>query len=286
MPAQLMLGKPIVDSILESIQQEQTHPTLGIIQVGDQPESNSYITQAQRTVNKIRDHMHLRLQKLSEEVTAKELRELMLDWNADPAMDGYMLLQPLTRHLEDIFQEIRRWINPKKDVDLLGFEQRGVFLSGKLEGQMLPPTPYAVIKCIRHFRDSIEDNIKGKTVTVVGDGKVGSMLKVMLGNDGATQIMCNEHTPPTKFKELVGLGDIVVGAADNAADIITADMIKEGAVVINVGMKKVGDTFKGNVLVDDAMMERASKVTPILGGLGPVTVVALMRNTCKAARMK
>jgi methylenetetrahydrofolate dehydrogenase (NADP+) / methenyltetrahydrofolate cyclohydrolase len=279
MSATLLQGQPVVDAMLQPLEAELENTTLAVVQVGGKPESNSYVKQLRNTAKRLPgltvDHIGLAAHE-----TLDALHLVMKDLNRRPEVAGYMLQLPLPSHLQERLQEVRHWIAPEKDIDLFGYTQRGVFLSEKRPGQLLPPTPYAVMKMLQHARF----DVRGKVVVVVGDGMVGSMLKVMLGNDKATQIVCNEHTPD--LASFVMRGDVVVGAA-GVPNIITGDMLKPGAVAINVGMKwnEEKKIMEGDIDVD-SVMDRASIVTPVKGGTGPATVAALVQNVFRAARMR
>lgn len=263
--------------MLERLSGEQIQAGLAIVQVGDVPESASYVKQVHATAKRL-PNLHVDHHRLHVATTRRELQEMMQSLNEDTSVSGYMLQLPLPPTLQEGLDEIRTWIAAEKDIDLLGHAQRGVFLSGKREGQLLPPTPYAVMKLLKHY----EQDVRGKVVVVVGDGQVGSLLKVMLGNDKATQIVCNEHTP--HLANFTKQGDIVV-AATGIPDLITADMIQQDAVVVNVGMKFVEGAMRGDVQIE-SVQERAAHVTPVTGGLGPVTVMALINNAFRAAKKR
>lgn len=271
----MMLGKPVVDAMLDDLSEDRTEAGLTIVQVGELPESASYVKQVKKTAERIRNLRLTHLQ-LPETIDTGDLQGALMDLGTDRTVSGYMLQLPLPEHLQERLQEVRDWISPKKDIDLQGFEQRGIFLSGKQEGQLLPPTPYAVMKMLKHYRV----DVRGRIAVIIGDGQVGGLLKVMMGNDKATQIVVNECTPD--LASFTRQGDIVVGAS-GIPDLLTGDMIKDGAVVVNVGMKFMDGKMRGDVDVE-SVAKRASKVTPILGGLGQVTVMALIQNALRAAR--
>jgi|GEM_PF-2827147 len=275
MAAEMMYGKPVVDAMIDRLNEEKIDAGLTVVQVGSLPESSSYVTQVEKTADKL-PHLGFEHAHLQESTTFEELQLIIRDLNRNPKVSGYMFQLPLPSKLQVRLDEIRKWISPDKDVDLIGHAQRGVFLSGKREGQLLPPTPYAVMKMLKMY----QIDVMGKIAVIIGDGHVGSLLKIMMGNDKATQIVCNEHTPD--LAHLTRQGDIVV-AATGIPNIMNGSMIKEGAVVVNVGMKFVNGTMMGDVDVD-SVKEVASKVTPVSKGLGPVTVAALIQNTFRAAK--
>lgn len=274
MPAELLLGRPVVDAMLLPLADEPEHG-LAVIQVGSTPESDSYVKQAKNTAKRMPNlaftHLHL-----SRDATREELRDAMRACREDPHVHGCMLQLPLPPHLHPHLEEIRDWMAPEKDVDLLGTRQRGLLTREKRPNQIVPPTPYAVMKLLQYY----DVEVRGKIAAVVGDGEVGALLKIMLGNDKATQIVCNDKTPDVG--ELTRLADIVVGCCA-APDSIRGDRVKPGATVVNVGMREVHGTLRGDVHVE-SVRERAARVTPVLGGLGPVTVAALIQNVFRAGR--
>ncbi len=281
MSAQLMLGKPVVDAILGPLEQEQNESTLVVVQVGGRPESNSYVSQLTRTSKRI-PQMKFEHHLLDGTISLDNLREEILDLNRRPDVGGYMLQLPLPDDLQIKMNEVRGWIDPLKDLEVLGHTQRGMFFSEVVPGQILPPTPYGVVKMLRvHNVD-----LRGKIAVIVGDGLVGEPLKIMMGHDKLTQIVCNETTPD--LGAMTRIGDIVVSAVGKVPKLITGDMVKPGAVVINVGMmhKRGGapNEFEGDIDVS-SVQEVASMVTPILGGSGPVTVAALVQNLFRAIRI-
>ena len=277
MSADMMLGQPVVESMIRQLPEDGLETNVGIIQVGKRPESNSYITQVQKTVGKV-PGMKLDLQTLDEECSPEDLRAAMRNFNRDANVGGYMLQLPLPPHLMSRLQTIRSWIDADNDIDLLGYEASGALLYGKIPNQIVPPTPYAVLKTLQFYGC----DTRGKVMAIVGDGEVGSRLKVMAGNDKCNQIVLNETV--RDLHHWTRQADIVVGAA-GVPGLITADGIQEGAVVVNVGVKFQDGKLHGDVDVD-SVQGKASKVTPRVGGLGPVTVMSLLQNTQRAARRK
>lgn len=277
MPAQLLHGKPVAESIVERIGADGTHTGLRIVQVGEHAESDSYFKQLLRTAKQVRG-LTVERHLLPADAELGDLHALMEGLNADADVHGYMVHLPLPPALQERLRQVRRWIADSKDVDFLGYHHAGKLLTGKHPEQLTPPTPYAVMKMLKHYGVTVA----GKIVAIVGDGLVGSRLKVMVGNDLGTQIVCNAKTP--NIASLVAQADIVVGAA-GTPDLITGDMIKEGATVINVGMHfdEAQQRMHGDVDVA-SVSRKAARVTPILGGLGPVTVASLIQNVFRAKR--
>ena len=279
MPAEMMLGQPVVDAIIERCEQQSpVEATLAIIQVGDKPESTSYVRQAKKQAPMF-PGLKLVHHQLPVSTAAEELRDLMHRLNNEPSISAYMLQQPLPPRLQDNIDDIRGWIAPEKDADPFGHRERGKLFGQKRPDQIVPCTPYAVMKMLDHYQVIV----KGKVFVIVGDGQVGGLLKVMVGNDKGTQVVCNEFTPD--LAHWTRQGDIVVGAAGRVPNLINAEMIKEGAVVVNVGMIDVAGHMKGDIHVE-SVQEKARLVTPVLKGLGRVTVAALMQNVLRLERAR
>lgn len=275
MSAELLLGQPVVDAMIRNLPDDRGALNVGIIQIGRRPESDSYITQVDKTVGKVRG-MRLDLRGLMDDCSPDELKREMTDMNRDPSLGGYMLQLPLPPHLQERLHLIRTWIAPQKDIDLLGYEQSGTLMYGKRADQLVPPTPYAVLKTLQHYGC----DTRGKVMAIVGDGEVGSRLKIMVGNDKCNQIVLNETVED--LNRWTRQADIVVGAA-GVPGIITDDSIKDGAVVVNVGVRFKEGKLQGDVDVD-SVLQKASKVTPRIGGLGPVTVMSLLQNVVRAVK--
>jgi methylenetetrahydrofolate dehydrogenase (NADP+) / methenyltetrahydrofolate cyclohydrolase len=275
MPTNILHGQPVVDAMLEKRKNEKP-VTLGIFE-GMNDEAQSYMTQLRKTAEDMPVNIHPF--RMTAATTWEDLHDMMMAWNKDPDIDGYFVQTPLPEHLKGIEHDFSLWIAPGKDIDVQGPEQRGNVYEKK-KGQILPPTPFAVMKMLKHYGIGV----RGKIATVIGDGNVGRLLKVMLGNDGATQVMTNVDTPPEAIPIFTRMSDIVVGAAP-VPDQITGDMIKPGATVINVGMERIENKWHGNIHVP-SVQEVAGNVSKVLGGLGPVTVASLIEMVFRARDLK
>ncbi len=288
MPATVMLGQPIVDEMICEMKQCDFNPTLAVIQVGHDPRSDSYMKQLHKMQQKL-DQLTLQHIELSIDTTWHKLERILRTLNKDKKTDGYMIQEPLPTHLKMYTPLIRDIIDekPAKDVDFLGHKNRGQ-IQDKLNGQLVPPTPYGVMRMLRHYLPPLSGKshpVEGRSVAIIGDGQVGKLLKIMVGNDNGTQLVCNLQTQKELQRALIGQADIVVGAAENAPDIITGDMIKPDATVINVGMISVDGKIKGNVDVS-SVKDVASMYTPVLGGTGTVTIATLVLNLFRSYRRK
>ncbi|XP_046697625.1 bifunctional methylenetetrahydrofolate dehydrogenase/cyclohydrolase, mitochondrial isoform X2 [Silurus meridionalis] len=262
-------------------------PHLSVLLVGDNPASHSYVinkTRAAADVG-ITSETILKPSSISEE----ELMELIDKLNSDHRVDGLLVQLPLPEHIDE--RRICNAVSPDKDVD--GFHVVNV---GRLcldQSSMLPATPWGVWEIIK--RTGIPT--LGKNVVVAGRSKnVGMPIAMLLHTDGrherpggdATVTISHRYTPKDQLRQHTQIADIIVAAA-GIPNLITADMIKEGAAVIDVGINRIQDPLTGkDRLVGDVDFEgvrkKASYITPVPGGVGPMTVAMLMINTIKAAK--
>jgi len=289
MTAQIIDGNQVAADMLAELKDEVAKleergivPGLGVILVGDDPASRSYVTAKKRTCEEIgiySDDNHL-----PAETSQEKLIAMVEKMNNDLKINGILVQLPLPKHLNEA--EILLSIDPDKDVD--GFHPMNI---GKMvvgEKGFLPCTPHGVIQLL--MRSGIA--VDGADVVIVGRSNiVGKPLANMLiqknATGNATVTVCHSRT-----KDLAAhtkQADIVI-AAVGRPNTITADMVKEGAVVIDVGVNRVDDATKkrGYRLVGDvdfeAVREKASFITPVPGGVGPMTISMLLYNTVESAR--
>ncbi len=279
MTATLLSGKDVSAALLDAlkIKVKKLDPKLVVVQVGDDPASSSYIKQKMASCEQVgMRHVHIHL---SEKTTREELFDLIHELNEDPDVTGFIVQLPLPKHLQEYVNDVIEAIHPLKDVDGFGAKNLGeVFLSA--EREMLPPaTPSGVIAMLEHYKIGVS----GKHVVIVGKSNiVGKPLAVMLLNRAATVSVCHSKTP-----DLGGMtrqADILVVAAGKA-NLITNDMVKAGAVVIDVGMNRVDGKLRGDVDFD-TVKDIASAITPVPGGVGPLTVASLLRNCVRARELQ
>uniref|UniRef100_A0A674H420 Uncharacterized protein n=1 Tax=Taeniopygia guttata TaxID=59729 RepID=A0A674H420_TAEGU len=264
-------------------------PHLSVVLVGENPASHSYVlnkTKAAADVG-ISSETILRPASISEE----ELLELIAKLNSDAAVDGLLVQLPLPEHIDE--RRVCNAVSPHKDVD--GFHVLNVGRMCLDQDSMLPATPRGVWEIIQ--RTGIPT--LGRNVVVAGRSKnVGMPIAMLLHTDGrherpggdATVTISHRYTPKEQLKQHTIRADIVVAAA-GIPNLITADMIKEGAAVIDVGLTRVQDPLTAQPrLVGDVDFEgvrkKASYITPVPGGVGPMTVAMLMKNTIIAAKKR
>lgn len=259
-------------------------PGLGVLLVGDNPASRSYVTAKEKACEET--GLHSREVNLPATATRAEILEVVNAFNADPAIDGILVQLPLPD--TSIEQEVIAAISPDKDVD--GFHPVNVGRMMLGLPAFLPCTPHGVLHLIARSGTPA----KGAHVVIVGRSNiVGRPLANLLSQKtplgDATVTIC--HTGTRDLKRHTLQADILVAAAGRP-NTITGDMIREGAVVIDVGVNRVPDAAKaaGFRLAGDvdfaAACERASAITPVPGGVGPMTITLLLHNTVQSARRR
>jgi len=275
MPATILDGRKAADALLESLKPKikELDPKLVVVQVGEDPASTSYIKQKIKSCEKVgmrSEHKHLKAN-----TTLDELMELIDQLNGDRDVSGFIIQLPLPHHLQEHVPEIIREIDPMKDVDGFGAYNLGkIFLSKEYE-HLPPATPGGIIELLKFYDIEIE----GKHVVVVGHSNtVGKPLSVMLLNRDATVTICHKMTKNLAQQTIQA---DILAVAVGKPNLITADMVKEGAVVIDIGITRTEEGLKGDTDFD-ALKEKVSAITPVPGGVGPMTVASLIRNCVRA----
>jgi methylenetetrahydrofolate dehydrogenase (NADP+)/methenyltetrahydrofolate cyclohydrolase len=256
-------------------------PGLGVILVGDDPASKSYVTAKERACEEI--GIFSDDNRLPADIPQEKLMTVVERMNRDPRINGILVQLPLPKHLDE--SAVLLAINPDKDVD--GFHPVNVGRMVTGQKAFLPCTPHGVVQLL--IRNGVR--LKGAEVVIVGRSNiVGKPLANMLiqksETGDATVTVC--HTRTKDLARHTRAADIVIAAAGRP-NTITADMIREGAVVIDVGVNRIEDATKkaGFRLVGDvdfeAVKEKASLITPVPGGVGPMTITMLLYNTVESA---
>ncbi|XP_069473745.1 bifunctional methylenetetrahydrofolate dehydrogenase/cyclohydrolase, mitochondrial [Ambystoma mexicanum] len=262
-------------------------PHLSVLLVGDNPASHSYVLNKTKAAADVGISSETILKPAS--ITEDELLDVIHQLNNDDKVDGLLVQLPLPEHIDE--RKICNAVTPDKDVD--GFHVVNVGRMCLDQYSMLPATPWGVWEIIK--RTGIPT--LGKNVVVAGRSKnVGMPIAMLLHTDGgherpggdATVTISHRYTPKEQLMQHTKIADIVVAAA-GIPNLITAEMIKEGAVVIDVGINRVQDPVTGKPkLVGDVDFEgvrkKAGYITPVPGGVGPMTVAMLMKNTVIAAK--
>ncbi|BAM47307.1 bifunctional methylenetetrahydrofolate dehydrogenase/methenyltetrahydrofolate cyclohydrolase FolD [Amphibacillus xylanus] len=256
---------------LANLKKKGIHPKLTVILIGDHPASRSYVSGKQKAAEYI--GMDSELLQLSSETTEEELLSLIYELNQDDSVNGILVQLPLPTHINE--QRVIEAISPIKDVD--GFHPINIGKMMTNQETFLPCTPYGILTMLQMNKI----DIAGKHAVVIGRSNiVGKPVGQLLLNENATVTYCHSRT--TNMKELVQAADIVIVAVGRA-NMIDASYIKEGAVVIDVGINRLEDgTLTGDVDFD-SVKEKAGYLTPVPKGVGPMTITMLLKNTIKAA---
>ncbi len=270
--------------VAEMIDNDIATPHLAAVLVGEDPASQTYVAAKEKACQAV--GITSTLYRYSEKTTEKELLEVVNFLNNDPDLDGFIVQLPLPKHIDE--QKIIEAINPEKDVD--GFHPMNVGRMALGLDCFLPATPNGVMEMLKRY--NIETS--GKNCVVLGRSHiVGSPMSILMSqktNPGnATVTLCHSRTE--NLKAIVAQADIVI-AAIGQPHFVTADMVKEGATVIDVGIHRVKSdkTKSGFRLIGDVDFDEVSKkagfITPVPGGVGPMTIAALLMNTLKSAKQK
>ena len=278
--AKLLMGKEVSDRIKNEMKEQVKelkargiNPGLAVILVGEDPASKVYVSNKKKACEYI--GINSFEYKLPEETTEGELIELIKKLNNDNAVSGILCQLPVPKHINE--EAIINAIDPKKDVDAFHPINVGKIMTGNYD--FVPCTPAGVMELIKE--SGID--VCGKECVVVGRSNiVGKPMSMLLLHQNGTVTVCHSRTKD--LKEKTKSADILV-AAVGIANFITGDMIKEGAVVIDVGINRIAPkTLVGDVDFETAK-EVAGAITPVPGGVGPMTIAMLMKNTLKAAEI-
>jgi methylenetetrahydrofolate dehydrogenase (NADP+) / methenyltetrahydrofolate cyclohydrolase len=275
MAARLMDGAGLAERIRAQVADEVKElgeVGLTTILVGEDPASDVYIRRKQDAAKEVgilaRDY------RLEEKTTEDEVLDLVGRLNRDDGVDGILVQLPLPGHIDE--QRVIEAVDPAKDVD--GFHPVNAGrLSLGLDG-LVAGTPTGILTLL----DEYEVPLSGARAVVVGRSNiVGKPVALLLLARNATVTICHSRTADLAAE--TRRADVLVVAVGHAG-LITPDMVKEGATVVDVGMNRTDEGLRGDV--DPAVMERAGLMTPVPGGVGPMTIASLLRNTVKAARRR
>jgi methylenetetrahydrofolate dehydrogenase (NADP+)/methenyltetrahydrofolate cyclohydrolase len=289
--AEIIDGKKVAEDIREELKQKidelkskgQSVPGLVTILVGDNPASQFYVSSKAKSCTEV--GMLSKIEKLDAQISEKELLELVDKYNNDEKFHGILVQLPLPKHINE--EKIIQSIAPGKDVD--GFHPVNV---GKLmvgSDTLFPCTPYGIVELLKRYK--IETS--GKHVVVVGRSNiVGKPVANMLlqKKEGANAVVTVCHSAAKDLSRFTKEADILI-AAIGKANFITSEMVKEGVVVIDVGINRVDDPTekKGYRIVGDVEFDKVEKIasfiTPVPGGVGPMTIAMLLKNTLTAYLM-
>ena len=274
------LAKKIKDDIKSEIARDNLNVGLAVILVGDDPASRIYVNHKKKDCEEcgIASYEYT----LPESASQEEVLELINKLNSDAQINGILIQQPFPKHID--VTSVNEAVSPFKDVDAFRADTVGKIAVGNYGdaaggcGTFLPCTPAGVMELIH----STGVSISGKECVVVGRSNiVGKPMALMLLNESATVTVCHSRT--RDLGEVTRRADILVSAV-GIAGLITADMVKEGAIVIDVGMNRdAAGKLCGDVDYA-AVSQKASHITPVPGGVGPMTRALLMKNTLNASK--
>lgn len=265
-----MISTQIKDECRERVKKEGLDVTLAVIQVGNDPASTVYVGNKKKACEYI--GIHSLSYELPEETAEKELLELVEKLNQDENVNGILVQLPLPAHIDE--DKVIQNISPKKDVD--GFHPQSVGALSIGQPGFVSCTPAGIIQLLK--RSSVE--IDGKECVIVGRSNiVGKPMALLMLRENATVTVCHSHT--ANLKEVTKRADILIVAVGKPK-FITRDFVKEGAVVIDVGIhRNEANKLCGDVDFED-VEPVCSAITPVPGGVGPMTIAMLMHNCVEA----
>ena len=258
---------------VDALKNHGVTPGLAVVIVGDDPASHVYVRNKVKACAAI--GMHSELIALSAQTSQTELLATIDTVNHNPAIHGILVQLPVPKHIDN--KAIIAAIAAHKDVDGFHHANLGALVVG--EPTFQPCTPYGVMKILDHHGISIE----GKHAVVIGRSNiVGKPMALMLINRGATVTVCTSKT--RDLPAITRQADILV-VATGKANMVTADMVKDGAIVIDVGINRLADGKLAGDVHFESVKEKASHITPVPGGVGPMTITMLLSNTIVAAKL-
>ena len=279
--AKLIDGKLISGEVLDSVRgrveylkSRGVEPCLAVIIVGDDPASRVYVNNKKKSCEKV-GIKSLEF-ALHADTKQEELIALIDRLNADSSVSGILCQLPLPKHLNE--KEVLNLIKPEKDVDAFHPENVGHIMIG--DYSFLPCTPAGIMEMLKYENISLD----GKHCVIIGRSNiVGKPMAMLMLKENATVTVCHSHTK--NLKEIVSQADVIVAAVGRAR-FVTADMVKDGAIIIDVGINRNEDGKLCGDVDFEACKEKASYITPVPGGVGPMTIATLMQNTITAAKIQ
>ena len=277
-------GKLVSEKILNDIKDEiissEVTPKIAIIMIGENQASETYVKNKMIASKKC--GIKSVLMRFSEDISEKEILNVIYNINGDDSYQGMIVQMPIPNHINS--QNIINAISPDKDID--GFHP---YNFGKMSmgiDSFRPATPYGITKLLQHY----DIETRGKHCVVIGRSNiVGKPISIMLGNDftigNCTVTLLHIETPRELLMKQCQMADIIVVAV-GIKKFITSDMVKQGAIVIDVGINRTDDgRLVGDVDFEN-VKDKCSWITPVPGGVGPMTIASLMLNTLKSYKLK
>lgn len=267
-----VLANLFKQEIISQVKNIKTKLTLAVIQVGDDPASNVYIKGKERLCNEVGiNFIHYKFESSTTDEIINKINEL----NTNQDINSILVQLPLPDELDK--KAIIESINPIKDVDGLTSLNIGRLYNGL--PCIIPCTAYGILKLLEH----IEIDLTGKNVVIIGRTTlVGIPLSAILMNKNATVTIC--HSKTVNLSEKTKQADILIVAAGNR-HLITKEMIKDKAIIIDVGITRDNDKLYGDVNFDDCI-DKCMMITPVPGGVGPMTIIMLMNNVIECYKMQ
>ena len=273
------MKKEIAAEVAAMLDKGLSAPHLAAVLVGDDGASITYVNSKEKACRSV--GMTSSVYRLPEKSTEEDVLKIVDFLNNDEEIDGYIVQLPLPSHINE--NKIIQSIKPTKDVD--GFTLHNIGLMQIGEPCYLPATPFGILELLKRSNVKTE----GKHVVVMGRSNiVGTPVSVMLSRKGADATVTICHSKTQNLKEITRQADILI-VAIGQPEFVKADMVKDGAVVVDVGIHRIKDNSeKGYHIVGDVdykdVYEKVSKITPVPGGVGPMTIVSLLHNTLLAAK--
>ena len=277
---ELLDGKYLSSKFRENLKKETSSfkekhgisPCISVILAGDDPASAVYVGSKEKAAIEV--GFNSIVERVSGDISTEEILKMVEKFNNDDKIHGILVQLPLPKQVDE--KKVLRAIKAEKDVD--GFHPYNVGLLNIGEDCLMPCTPLGVMNMIKDYGI----NLSGKNAVVIGRSNiVGKPMVAMLTKANATVTIC--HSKTENIKEICKKADIIV-AAIGKAKFVTKDFIKDGAVVIDVGMNRVDGKLCGDVDFEN-VKDKCSFITPVPGGVGPMTITTLMENTLKACKM-
>ncbi len=264
--------KNITNEVSEFVAKTGVIPGLAVILVGNNPASAVYVRNKHKACLEV--GMNSYEITMTEDTTEEALLAKIKELNNDPAVHGILVQLPLPKHIDE--EKVINSIDPSKDVDAFHPQNVGKIMIGNYD--FLPCTPAGVMELLKFYNV----DIKGKECVIIGRSNiVGKPMALLLLAENGTVTVC--HSKTVDLSSITRRADILV-VAIGRADFVTADMVKPGAVVIDVGINRKDDgKLCGDVKFDE-VEKIASKITPVPGGVGPMTITMLLKNTLTAAK--
>ena len=277
----IISGKEVSLSVKQRVAEEVKElkaqgiePCLAVILVGDDPASKVYVNNKKKACEfcGIRSLEYL----LPADASQDEVIELVKTLNEDKSVNGILCQLPLPKHIDE--KAVLNLIKPEKDVDAFHPENVGHIMIGDFN--FLPCTPAGIMEMLKSENISLD----GKHCVIIGRSNiVGKPMAMLMLKENATVTVCHSHT--ANLKEIVKQADVIV-AAVGKAKFVTADMVKDGAVIVDVGINRGEDGKLYGDVDFDGCCEKSSYITPVPGGVGPMTIATLMQNTITASKIQ